>query len=253
MQIEGKVAIVTGGASGLGEACVRELHALGAKVAIFDLSVKKGLSLQNELTEDAIFVKADVTSPVSISKAVDFISDKYKRVDININCAGIAIAEKTINREGAHTFETFKKVIDVNLLGTFNTLRLCAAEMAQNQNGPDQENGVIINTSSVAAQDGQKGQLAYSASKGGVASMTLPISRDLARDKIRCCAVAPGLFLTPLFESLGEDVCDNLARNVLFPRRLGKPKEFAQLVIDIIKNPYLNGELIRLDGGIRLP
>ena len=252
MKIDNAVAIVTGGASGLGEATMRNFIAGGAKVAIFDLNEERGSALVKELGEAVRFYKVDVVSEESVSEAVNDVAEHFGRVDICVNCAGIAFGIKTMGRDGLHPLGAFKKVIDINVTGTFNTFRLAAEKMADNEPGEDGERGVIINTASVAAFEGQKGQVAYSASKGAIAAMTLPVARDLAFYGIRICTIAPGLFLTPLFEGLGKEVCDSLAKDVPFPRRLGAPSEYGDMARKIVETPYLNGETIRLDGAIRL-
>ena len=253
MKIDNAVAVVTGGASGLGEATVRNFVAGGGRVAIFDLNEERGDKVAGELGDAASFHRADVTDEASIAAALDAAAAAHGRIQICVNCAGIGVAMKTMGKDGPHPLKLFKSVIDINLVGTFNVLRLAAERMADNEPGDDGERGVIINTASVAAFDGQKGQVAYSASKGGIVGMTLPIARDLAFYGIRVCAIAPGLFLTPLFEGLGEEVCEKLAADVTFPKRLGKPSEYADLARAIVENPYFNGETIRLDGAIRLP
>ena len=252
MELEDSVSIITGGASGLGEATARKFHALGSKVCIFDLDERNGKNLEKELLNNCVFYSVDVCNTDSINKAINSVLDRFKKININVNCAGIALAEKTLGKEGPHNLIQFKKIIDVNLIGTFNVLRLCAEQMSKNSLDKNQEKGIIINTASVAAIEGQKGQVAYAASKGGVAAMTLPIARDLARDNIRCTCIAPGLFRTPMFEGLGEEVCKTLASNVVFPKRLGNPYEFAEYASHIIQNTYINGSIMRLDGGIRL-
>ena len=253
MQLSGSVAIVTGGASGLGEATVRDFAAHGASVAIFDMNADRGEALAVELNGSAIFVPVDVTREDSVAKAIAVVIEKFGSLSICVNCAGIAPAAKTLGREGAHPLDLYTKVINVNQIGTFNVLRLAAQEMAKNDANETGERGVIVNTASIAAYDGQKGQVAYASSKGAVAAMSLPVARDLSRDGIRCCAIAPGLFLTPMMAGLPQDVQDALARDVTFPKRLGDPADFAQLARVIVENSYLNGETIRLDGAIRLP
>lgn len=252
MKISGSTAIVTGGASGLGEATVRALHAQGAKVVIFDMNAEGGAAVAAELGDDVIFVEVNVTDEESVVAGVAKAA-RFGRLSICVNCAGIATAVKTLGRDGAHPLGLFAKTIDINLVGTFNVLRLAAAEMAKNDPNADGERGVIINTASVAAFDGQKGQAAYAASKGGIAGMSLPVARDLAYNGIRCNAIAPGLFMTPMLEGLGEEVCVELAKDVVFPKRLGKPAEYAQLAVFLVEAPYMNGQTVRLDGGIRLP
>ena len=253
MQISDSIAVITGGASGLGEATVRAFAAGGAKVAIFDMNASKGEAVAAELGDQALFCKVDVTDEASIKAGIEATLAKFGRITANVNCAGIGIAMKTLGKEGVHTLDLYKKVIDINLTGTFNTFRLCAEQMAKNEPNEDGERGVIVNTASVAAYDGQKGQVAYSASKGGIVGMTLPVSRDLAFYGIRICTIAPGLFLTPLFEGLGQEVVDSLSAQVTFPKRLGKPSEYGALARTIVESPYMNGETIRLDGAIRLP
>ena len=252
MKIENAVAIVTGGASGLGEATVRNFVAGGAKVAIFDLNEERGKSLEVELGDAVQFHKVNVTSEGDVQAAVDSAASRFGRINICVNCAGIAFGIKTMGKDGPHPLDAFKKVLDINVVGTFNVFRLAAEKMSANEPGEDGERGVIINTASVAAFEGQKGQVAYSASKGAIAGMTLPVARDLAFYGIRICTIAPGLFLTPLFEGLGKEVCDTLAKDVPFPRRLGAPSEYGDMARTIVETPYLNGETIRLDGAIRL-
>lgn len=253
MEIGNVVAIVTGGSSGLGGATVRNFTAGGAKVAVFDMNAAKGSALAAELGPDVLFQDVDVTSEQSVKGGLAATIDRFGKVNVCVNCAGVGFAQKTMGKEGPHSLELFRKVIEVNLTGTFNTLRLVAEAMTGNDPAEDGQRGVIINTASVAAYDGQKGQAAYSASKGGIVGMTLPIARDLAFYGIRVCAIAPGLFLTPLFEGLGQEVVNSLSTQVTFPKRLGNPSEYAALARSIAENPYLNGETIRLDGAIRLP
>ncbi len=253
MQISGSTAIVTGGASGLGEATVRALHAKGAKVVIFDMNAEGGAAVAAELGDNVVFAEVNVTDEASVAAGVAKAVETFGSLSICVNCAGIATAKKTLGRDGAHELGLFAKTIDINLVGTFNVLRLAAAEMARNDPNEDGERGVIVNTASVAAFDGQKGQAAYAASKGGIAAMSLPVARDLAYNGIRCNAIAPGLFMTPMLEGLGEEVCVELAKDVVFPKRLGKPAEYAQLAAFLVEAPYMNGETVRLDGGIRLP
>ncbi len=253
MKLDETIAIVTGGASGLGGATARNFAAGGAKVAIFDLNREKGEALAAELGENARFFEVNVTDESSVQKGIAGTLDAFGQITANVNCAGIAIGIKTLGKDGAHSLETFKKVIDINLVGSFNVLRLAAAEMAKNEPNNEGERGVIINTASVAAYEGQKGQAAYSASKGGIVGMTLPISRDLAYNGIRVCSIAPGLFFTPLFEGLGEEVVESLSAQVTFPKRLGRPEEYGALARTIVQSPYMNGETVRLDGAIRLP
>jgi NAD(P)-dependent dehydrogenase (short-subunit alcohol dehydrogenase family) len=252
MQIKDGVFIVTGGASGLGEGTVRMLSANGASVVIADLQADKGEALAKELGAKVRFVKCDVTSESDGQAAVDAAQRNFDGLQGLVNCAGIAIAERTVKKDGAHGLASFARVIGINLIGTFNMIRLAAVAMAKGQPTATGERGVIVNTASVAAFDGQIGQAAYSASKGGVVGMTLPIARDLSRDAIRVCTIAPGIFETPMLLGMPKDVQDALARQVPFPPRLGKPSDYAHLVRSIVENEMLNGEVIRLDGAIRM-
>jgi NAD(P)-dependent dehydrogenase (short-subunit alcohol dehydrogenase family) len=250
MQIAGKVFIVTGGASGLGEGTVRMLKAQGAQqVVIADLQQDKGQALAAEL--DAVFVKCDVSQEDDGKAAVAAAMAAGKLVGL-INCAGIAPAAKTVGREGAHPLALFAKTITVNLVGSFNMIRLASEAMCRNEPESTGERGVLISTASVAAYDGQIGQAAYSASKGGIVGMTLPIARDLARNGIRNMTIAPGIFGTPMLFGMPQEVQDALAASVPFPSRLGTPEDYARLARHIIENDMLNGEVIRLDGAIRL-
>jgi len=249
MDIRNKVFIVTGGASGLGEGTARMLTAEGAKVVIADLQVEKGEALAKEL--GGAFVKCDVSQEADAAAAVTAAQGLGKFMGL-VNCAGIAPAVRTVGKEGAHPLATFNKVIQVNLVGTFNMIRLSAEAMCQNAPEATGERGVLINTASVAAYDGQIGQAAYSASKGGVVGMTLPIARDLSRNGIRVMTIAPGIFGTPMMFGMPQDVQDALAAAVPFPSRLGTPQDYAKLVKHIVENDMLNGETIRLDGAIRL-
>ncbi|MFF2449570.1 3-hydroxyacyl-CoA dehydrogenase [Neobacillus sp. NPDC058068] len=252
MHIQACRAIVTGGASGLGEATVRNIVGSGGKAVIFDQSEEKGAKLQTELGESVLYLKADVTKEEDIQEAVNKAAEFMGGVNTVVNCAGIGIAEKVVGRNGAHNLTLFSRVINVNLIGTFNVIRLAAEKMTSNEVNDQNERGVIINTASVAAYDGQIGQAAYSASKGGIVGMTLPIARELARYGIRVMTIAPGLFHTPMFDTLPQEARDSLGKMVPFPSRLGYPSEYAQLVQSIIENPMLNGETIRLDGAIRM-
>jgi NAD(P)-dependent dehydrogenase (short-subunit alcohol dehydrogenase family) len=245
--IKDAVAVVTGGASGLGLATTKRLLDAGASVVVIDL---KGEEAVAELGERAKFVANDVTDEEGVGKALD-VAESLGPVRINVNCAGIGNAAKTLSKDGPFPLKAFKKVVEVNLIGTFNVLRLSAERIAKTEpiNG---ERGVIINTASVAAFEGQIGQAAYSASKGGVVGMTLPIARDLSRDLIRVCTIAPGLFKTPLLGSLPEEAQKSLGQQVPHPARLGDPDEYGALAVHIIENPMLNGEVIRLDGAIRM-
>ena len=250
MKIDGTVALVTGGASGLGLATVRTLHAAGAGVVIVDLPSSAGKQIVDELGGRVAFAPADVSDPDAVQAAVDAAS-ALGPLRIAVNCAGIGIAEKTVSKNGAADLGRFTKVITVNLIGSFNVIRLAAARMAEGDE-VDGERGVIVNTASVAAFDGQIGQAAYSASKGGLVGMTLPIARDLAQLKIRINTIAPGLFRTPLFQTLSDEAIASLEAQVPHPSRLGDPSEYAAFVKHIVENPMLNGETIRLDGAIRM-
>ncbi|MGV2940147.1 3-hydroxyacyl-CoA dehydrogenase [Mesobacillus sp. LC4] len=245
-------AIVTGGASGLGEATVRRIVEQGGKAAILDLSVERGEALVKELGEQTLFIKTDVTSEEEVSNAINKAFESFGSINTVVNCAGIGVAGKLLSRKGVHSLDMFSKVISINLIGTFNVIRLASEQMSKNAANELGERGVIINTASVAAFDGQIGQAAYSASKGGVVGMTLPIARELASYGIRVMTIAPGLFHTPMFDSLPEEARDSLGKMVPFPQRLGYPEEYAQLAESILTNPMLNGETIRLDGAIRM-
>ena len=249
MEIAGKVFIVTGGASGLGEGTARMLAGHGATVVIADLQVDKGEALAKEL--GGAFVKCDVSQEAD-GQAVVAKSLELGKLFGLVNCAGIAPAAKTVGKDGAHALSTFAKVVTVNLVGSFNMIRLAAEAMSKNAPEATGERGVLISTASVAAYDGQIGQAAYAASKGGVVGMTLPIARDLARNGIRNMTIAPGIFGTPMLFSMPQDLQDALAANVPFPSRLGTPADYAKLVHQIVTNEMLNGEVIRLDGAIRL-
>lgn len=252
MDVKGAVALVTGGASGLGEACVRRFVGQGARAIILDRDTDKGTALAAELSIDTQFAQADVTSEADVRNAVDLAYEAFGGLHIVVNCAGVGWAERTITKNGPHSLDLFETVIKINLIGTFNVIRLSAARMSANEPNEAGERGVIINTASVAAYDGQIGQAAYSASKGGIVGMTLPIARDLSRSGIRVMTIAPGLFDTPLLAALPEEARLSLGQQVPFPSRLGKPAEYAQLAQAIIENEMLNGEVIRLDGAIRM-
>jgi NAD(P)-dependent dehydrogenase (short-subunit alcohol dehydrogenase family) len=252
MNIDGSTFLVTGGASGLGRATVERLLAHGGRVAILDLGRSAGAEVAAGLGPHALFAPCDVTSADDVGAAIDAAATRFGSIHGLVNCAGVAIAEKTQGKRGPHDLGSFTFVIQVNLIGTFNCIRLAAARMAQNTPNAEGERGVIINTASVAAFDGQVGQAAYSASKGGIVGMTLPIARDLAEVGIRVCTIAPGLFDTPLMGMLPEPARQSLARQVPFPARLGRPAEYAALACHIVENVMLNAETIRLDGAIRM-
>jgi NAD(P)-dependent dehydrogenase (short-subunit alcohol dehydrogenase family) len=252
MEIRGKVALVTGGASGLGGGTARRLTAQGAKVVIADINEAAAHQLVGELGTNAAFVPTDVTDTAQVQNAIETARSQFGGLDIVVNCAGVGLAMRTLGKDGPHPLELFERVIRVNLIGTFNVIRLAADVMSENAGDDSGERGVIVNTASVAAYDGQIGQVAYSASKGGIVGMTLPIARDLSRNGIRVMTIAPGLFDTPLLAGLPEAARLSLGQQVPFPSRLGSPTEYAQLVQSIIENPMLNGEVIRLDGALRM-
>ncbi len=251
MKIDGKVVLVTGGASGLGGATAEAIVAGGGKVLIVDINAELGESFAKSLGKAARFVRADVSSEADAQVAVAAAQQMGQLAGL-VNCAGIGPAAKTVGKTGPHPLELFTRVIQVNLIGTFNMIRTAAAVLVANPPDEEGERGVIVNTASVAAFDGQVGQAAYSASKGGIVGMTLPIARDLSRDGIRVVTVAPGLFLTPLLAGLPADVQESLGKQVPFPPRLGRPAEYAMMVMQVFANPMLNGETIRLDGAIRM-
>ncbi|MCJ8146047.1 3-hydroxyacyl-CoA dehydrogenase [Acinetobacter sp. A3.8] len=251
MDLENKVAIITGGASGLGLATVKRFVQLGAKIAVLDFNESAGVTLSSEFSDQVLFVKTNVADESSVQQAITQVMARFGAIHICINYAGVGGAVKTLGKNGVFPLEEFNRVIQINLVGTFNVLRLAAEQMAKNEL-VDGERGVIINTASVAAFEGQVGQAAYSASKGGIVGMTLPIARDLAQYGIRVNTIAPGLIHTPLFDSLGEKVIESLSATVLNPQRLGQPDEIAQTAQFIIENAYMNGETIRVDGGIRM-
>jgi len=250
MNPSGHVALITGGGSGLGEATARALAARGAKVALADIQVERAAQVAEEI--GGIAVKCDVTSEEDGQAAILAAAEKLGAPRILVNCAGIAVAVKTVGKDGPHPLDLYRKVIEINLLGTFNMIRLFAAAAQDLDPLEGGERGVIVNTASVAAFDGQIGQVAYSASKGGVVGMTLPIARDLSRSGIRLCTIAPGIFKTPMMAGLPEDAQASLGQQVPFPPRLGEPSEYAQLACHIVENQMLNGETIRLDGAIRM-
>jgi NAD(P)-dependent dehydrogenase (short-subunit alcohol dehydrogenase family) len=252
MELTNKGILVTGGASGLGAACVRLLTQAGAKATIADLNSEAGRALADEVGSEAQFVQTNVTDEASVKAALQAAVDNFGSLHAVLNCAGIGVAERVLGKGGPSSLESFSRVINVNLIGTFNVIRLAAAVMSENKPDAEGERGVIINTASVAAFDGQIGQAAYSASKGGIVGMTLPIARELARFGIRVMTIAPGLFDTPLLGALPEPARISLGQQVPFPARLGRPSEYAALAKHIIENSMLNAEVIRLDGGIRM-
>ncbi|WP_269619865.1 SDR family NAD(P)-dependent oxidoreductase [Zhongshania sp. BJYM1] len=253
MDIKGKVAVVSGGASGMGLEIVKRLVSLGAKAAIFDMNAAAGEAVVAELGDSVMFADVNVTSEESVQAGVNATMAAFGAIHICVNCAGIATGSKTLGKDGPFPLDLWQKTLAVNLTGTFNVLRLCAEQMAKNI--PDNEDGVrgaIVNTASVAAFEGQVGQAAYSASKGGIVGMTLPIARDLSTVGIRVNTIAPGLINTPMFESLPAPVYQALSSTPLFPKRLGRAAEIAHMVTSIIENDYINGECIRMDAGLRM-
>lgn len=252
MKISDVSALVTGGASGLGEAVVRAVVAAGGKAAILDLADDKGAKLEGELGERAMYCKTDVTSEQDVARAVERVAQKFGMINVVVNSAGITVSARTVGKKGPMDLKQFERAITVNLIGTFNVIRLAAMRMSANPPTEEGERGVIINTASIAAFDGQIGQAAYAASKGGVVGMTLPIARDLASYGIRNVTIAPGIFDTPMMASLSEEVRTSLGQSIPFPQRLGRPDEFAGMVLHVIENTMLNGETIRLDGALRM-
>ncbi|MFG6081113.1 3-hydroxyacyl-CoA dehydrogenase [Paracoccus litorisediminis] len=252
MRIEERVFLITGASSGLGAAVARMAVEAGAKVVLLDINSVAGLTLSEELGRAARFVRTDVTSASDGAAAIAAALEAFGRIDVAVNCAGIAPGERIVGREGPHGLDSFARAIGINLIGTFNMLRLAADAMSRNTPLEGGERGVIVNTASVAAFDGQIGQAAYAASKGGVAAMTLPAARELARHGIRVMTIAPGIFATPMMAGLPQDVQDSLGGTVPFPSRLGQPAEYAALVRHIVENQMLNGEVIRLDGALRM-
>jgi NAD(P)-dependent dehydrogenase (short-subunit alcohol dehydrogenase family) len=253
MEISGNTFLVSGGASGLGGATALLLAESGANVVIADLNKEKGAALAQALGPKARFVETNVADEESVKSAISAAVSGFGSLRGSVNCAGIGVAEKTVGKEGPHSLASFKRTIEVNLIGTFNVIRLAAAQMSSQEPTAGGERGVIVNTASIAAFDGQIGQAAYSASKGGIVGMTLPIARDLARSGIRVVTIAPGLFDTPLLAGLSEEVRKSLGEQIPFPPRLGDPAEYAALAKHIIENTMLNGEVIRLDGALRMP
>ena len=252
MEIQGRAFFVTGGGSGLGAATVRRLAQDGANVLIADVDEEAGEELAADIGDGARFAHADVTDEKSTQGALDAARDTFGGLHGLVNCAGIGPAEKVVGKRGVHSLDSFVNAVQINLVGTFNPIRLAAPIMMENEPNEDGERGVIVNTASVAAFDGQIGQAAYSASKGGVASMTLPVAREMAEHGIRVMTIAPGIFETPMLAALPEDAQESLGNQVPFPSRLGRPEEYAALVKHIVDNQMLNGEVIRLDGAIRM-
>lgn len=250
MKLDTTMAVVTGGASGLGEATARHFAAQGAKVTLLDRDADRGTDIASEI--GGHFAETDVTDEASVAAAIDLARNRMGGLNAAVNCAGIAVGIKTVGRDGPHPLPAFQKTIDINLVGSFNVARLAAEAMAENEPESDGARGVIINTASIAAFDGQKGQAAYAASKGGVVGMTLPMARDLASSGVRVMTIAPGIFKTPMLAGLPEDVQAALAADVPNPPRLGDPNEYARLAAFIVEMGYLNGEVIRLDGALRM-
>ena len=252
MEIKDSVAVVTGGASGLGEACIRNFISKGGKVSILDFAEERGQRVASELGDAALFCLTDITKEEDVQAALDKTVEAFGAIHLAVNCAGVGIPAKVLGKEGPMLMGHFNKVVQINLIGTMNVVRLAAEQMVKNQGNDDGEKGVVINVASVAAFDGQIGQAAYSASKAGVAGMTLPIAREFAEYGIRVMTIAPGIFRTPMLESLPENVQEALGKMVPFPKRLGEPSEFAGLVQHIVENSMLNGEVIRFDGALRM-
>jgi NAD(P)-dependent dehydrogenase (short-subunit alcohol dehydrogenase family) len=250
MEIKGKSIVVTGAASGLGEATARRLSSMGAKISVFDLDAERG----NQVAADigGLFLNCDVTSEEAARGAIHLTLERYESIEILVNCAGLLLGGKVLGNKGPHDLSRFRKVIEVNLIGTFNVLRLAAEKMAANDPGASGERGVIVNTASIAAYEGQIGQCAYSSSKAGIAGLTLPAARELAKHGIRVCSIAPGVFDTAMLGGLPDEARNALAAQVPFPSRLGDPDEYARLVQQVIENPMLNGEIIRIDGAMRM-
>lgn len=252
MDIKDRVFLVTGAGSGLGAAVARMVVDQGGKVVLLDVNTAAGDAVAQDLGEAARFITTDVTSATEAEAAIDTALDHFGRIDGLVNCAGVAPGEKIVGREGPHRLDTFARAVSINLIGTFNMLRLAADAMSRQEAGPGGERGVIVNTASIAAFDGQIGQAAYAASKGGVAALTLPAARELSRFGIRVVTIAPGIFETPMMKGLPQEVQDSLGAGVPFPPRLGQPAEYAALVRHIVENQMLNGEVIRLDGALRM-
>ena len=252
MQLEGSTFFITGGGSGLGAATARLLAENGAHVALADVDEEAGEQMASQIGSGAEFVRTDVTDEESVQDALDSVVEIFGSLNGAVNCAGIGPAAKVVGKKGVHDLGLFTKTVEINLVGTFNVIRFAAVRLAENELGEDGERGVIINTASVAAYDGQIGQAAYAASKGGVVALTLPVARELASSGIRVVTIAPGIFETPMLAALPEDAKDSLGKQVPFPPRLGRPEEYAALAKHIVENQMLNGEVIRLDGAIRM-
>ena len=252
MQVGDSTFFITGGSSGLGAATARLLVENGAHVALADVDEEAGEQMASQIGSGAEFVRTDVTDEESVQDALDSVVDIFGSLNGAVNCAGIGPAAKVVGKKGVHDLGLFTKTVEINLVGTFNVIRFAAVRLAENELGEDGERGVIINTASVAAYDGQIGQAAYAASKGGVVALTLPVARELASSGIRVVTIAPGIFETPMLAALPEDAKDSLGKQVPFPPRLGRPEEYAALAKHIVENQMLNGEVIRLDGGIRM-
>lgn len=252
MDIKGVVAIVTGGASGLGEACVYQLVKEGAKVSILDIAEDRGRKIAADIGDAAFFCNTDVTDEKSVQNAIDSTVEAFGAIHVAVNCAGVGTPAKVLGKDGPMRLEQFNGIVQINLVGTINVIRLSAEKMLRNVPNDDGEKGVVINTASAAAFEGQIGQAAYSASKAAVVGMTLPVAREFADYGIRVVTIAPGLFETPMLGGLTEKVRESLAESIPFPKRLGRPIEFARLAQHIIENPMLNGEIIRLDGALRM-
>lgn len=253
MEITDIKAVVTGGASGLGEGTVREIVRGGGKAAIFDMNEERGQALAAELGDAVIFCKVDVTSEDDVNAGLDRMQADLGGVNAVVNCAGIAVGQKITSKGEAHPLDKYRKVLDINVAGTFNVMRLAALRMEENAPNEDGERGAIVNTASIAAFDGQKGQSAYAASKGAIVSSNLPIARDLGRSGIRINTIAPGLFMTPMAAGLGDEIIAELSKDIIFPKRFGKPSEYGRLAVFMLTHPYINGETVRLDGAMRMP
>ncbi|WHY89834.1 SDR family NAD(P)-dependent oxidoreductase [Neobacillus cucumis] len=253
MKLENRVFIITGGASGLGEACSRMAVGSGAKVGIFDLNEERGENLERELGESVIFCKTDVSDENSVRKSVERVATTFGSIDVAINCAGLIYASKVVSKKGLFPIEMFNKVVQVNLIGTMNVVRYAVQEMMKNESNEHGERGVIVNTASAAAFGGQLGQAAYSASKAGVVGMTLPIAREIGEYGMRIVSISPGLFETQMSSGMPDSFKQEVTKYIPFPKRLGNPKEFAATVKHIVENPYLNGTNVMLDGAAQLP